>query len=191
MGAHWVVAVNPAAGAKPVGKDRVAKALSDAGVEADIEVPPDRVSMRAVLAAATTCERLAVVGGDGTVSLAVDPRGLGARQPPILGVLPSGMGCDLLRTFGIPQNLEDAAHHLRGDAVYEVDVGELDGSWGTRRFVNVAEAGIGAAAVVVANRLPRLFGANRYLFSLGCASASVPTHPVGDRAAHHRGRAWR
>lgn len=168
MGAHWVVAVNPAAGAKPVGKDRVAKALSDAGVEADIEVPPDRVSMRAVLAAATTCERLAVVGGDGTVSLAVDTLvGSGHDSLPILGVLPSGMGCDLLRTFGIPQNLEDAAHHLRGDAVYEVDVGELDGSWGTRRFVNVAEAGIGAAAVVVANRLPRLFGANRYLFSFG------------------------
>ena len=171
----WVVAINPAAGRRPVSRDRVARALDAAGVEAEIEMPPDRASMRAVLAAAATAERVAVVGGDGTVNLAVDTLvGLGNDRLPILGVLPWGTGCDLLRTFGISQVLEEAAHHLRGDSVYEVDVGELKGAWGTRRFVNVAEAGIGAAAVVVANRLPRRLGVNRYLLSFGVRLPAFP-----------------
>ena len=171
----WVVAINPAAGRRPVSRDRVARALDAAGVEAEIEMPPDRASMRAVLAAAATAERVAVVGGDGTVNLAVDTLvGLGNDRLPILGVLPWGTGCDLLRTFGISQVLEEAAHHLRGDSVYEVDVGELKGAWGNRRFVNVAEAGIGAAAVVVANRLPRRLGVNRYLLSFGVRLPAFP-----------------
>lgn len=174
----WVVAINPAAGPKPVSRGRVARALAEAGVEADIEVPPDLASMRAVLVAAANSDRLAIVVGDGTVSLAVDTLvGTGSERLPILGVLPSGTGCDLLRTFGIPQVLEEAAHHLRGDSVYEVDVGELKGSWGTRRFVNVGEAGIGAAAVEVANRLPRRLGANRYIVSFG---VRLPGFPATD-----------
>lgn len=165
---RWLVAVNPAAGPRPVLRARVEKALADAGVEADLEMPSDQDAMRKLLSEAVRVDRLAVVGGDGTVNLAVNAlMEEGAGPLPVLGVLPAGTGCDLLRTFGIPQDLEGAVHHLRGDAVYEIDVGEVTGDWGVRRFANVAQAGVGAAAVETSHRLSRRWGSRRYLLSFG------------------------
>lgn len=168
MGSRWVVAINPAAGRRPVDVERVAAALTEAGVEGDIEVAADQEAMRGIIAAASVAERLAVVGGDGTVNFAVNVLfEQDQERLPILGVLPAGTGCDLLRTFGISQTLEEAARHLNGDSTYDVDVGELTGDFGLRRFVNLAEAGIGAAAVEVATRLPRRLGTRRYLAAFG------------------------
>lgn len=168
MGDSWVVAVNPAAGRRPVSVDRLNLALQAAGVDATLVLAPDAATMRRVVTEAAGEPRLAVVGGDGTINLAVNALFESGRDKfPILGVLPTGTGGDLLRTFAIPQNLEEAAHHLRGDGVYTIDVGELSGTWGVRRFVNVAEAGLGAAAVETAARMPRALGSNRYLAAFG------------------------
>lgn len=164
----WVVAVNPLAGRRSVLSERVERALAEAGVEAQVETPPDLETMRKVVAEAAVTDRLAVVGGDGTVNLAVNVLlDQGLERLPVLGVLPAGTGCDLLRTFGIPQGLEGSAAHLRGDSVYEMDIGELTGEWGSRRFANVAQAGVGAAAVETSARLSRRLGSRRYLLSLG------------------------
>lgn len=178
--AAWVVAVNPAAGRRPVLRNRVEAALAAAGVEADVEMPPDVDAMRKMVAEAALTDRLAVVGGDGTVNLAVNVLlEQDLARLPILGVLPVGTGCDLLRTFGIPQDLAAAAAHLRGEAVYEIDVGEVSGEWGIRRFVNVAQAGVGAAAVETSARLSRRFGSHRYLLSFG---VRLPRFPGGEIA---------
>lgn len=164
----WVVVVNPSAGRRPVLRERLERALGEAGVEAEVEMPPDLETMRKVVAEAAAAERLAVVGGDGTANLAVNvlfEQDLG--RLPVLGVIPAGSGCDLLRTFGIPQDLEGAVAHLRGDSVYEIDIGEVTGDWGLRRFVNVAQAGVGAAAAETSARLSRRFGSRRYLLAFG------------------------
>lgn len=164
----WVVVVNPAAGRRPVLRERLERALAEAGIEAEVEMPPDLETMRKIVAEAAVTDRLAVVGGDGTANLAVNvllEQGLG--RLPVLGVVPAGTGCDLLRTFGIPQDLEGAVAHLRGDSVYEIDIGEVTGDWGLRRFVNVAQAGVGAAAAETSARLSRRFGSQRYLLGFG------------------------
>jgi diacylglycerol kinase (ATP) len=88
------------------------------------------------------------------------PLGLGA--PPVIGVLPIGTGCDLLRTFGIPHDVARAARHLTSKDVYDIDVGTLEGSWGLRYFVNVAQTGVGAAAAQTAMAFGRRLGAVRY-----------------------------
>lgn len=164
----WVVVVNPAAGRRPVVRERLERALVEAGIEAEVETPPDLETMRKVVAEAAVTERLAVVGGDGTANLAVNVLlDQGVERLPVLGVVPAGTGCDLLRTFGIPQDLEGAVAHLRGDSVYEIDIGELTGEWGLRRFVNVAQAGVGAAAAETSSRLSRRFGSRRYLLAFG------------------------
>lgn len=179
MGARWVVVANPAAGKRPIQMSRVRAALIEAGIEADFSMPSDVTEMKQALAEAVTAERLALVGGDGTVNLAVNVLLERERERlPILGVLPAGTGCDLLRTFGIPQDVEGAAHHLRGDAVYVIDVGELSGTWGTRRFANVAQAGVGAAAVATAGRLSRRLGSQRYLVSFGIRLPGFPATEI-------------
>ncbi len=176
---EWVVLVNPYAGRRPVALERVEDALGRAGVVARVEEVDGREEMRdAVTAVSGSGSRLAVVGGDGTVSLAVDALlASGVSEPPLVGVLPTGTGCDLLRMFGIPQDLELAARHLLGDSEYLLDVGLLEGEWGRRRFVNVAQAGAGAAAAETAQRLPRILGSARYSLAF---AARLPRFPACD-----------
>ena len=50
-------------------------------------------------------------------------------------MLPVGTGCDLLRTFGLPQDVAGAALHLTGDRhFYDIDVGTLEGIVGSPLF---------------------------------------------------------
>lgn len=173
----WVALVNPAAGRRTVDPDRIRHVLRRSEVTAEVLVIDGRSDMRsAVTEVASSGRDLIVVGGDGTVGLAVDALlSAGPIRMPRLGVLPAGTGCDLLRTFGIPQDLEVAAERLRGDGTYRIDVGRLSGTWGDRHFVNVAQAGVGAAAAETAPRLPRRLGPVRYQLAF---AARLPRFPV-------------
>lgn len=174
-GEEWVVLVNPAAGRRAIDPARVTSALDRAGVPGRVELVTGADEMAgAVVDVGRRGRPLAVVGGDGTVNLAVNALFAAGIDVPSLGILPSGTGCDLLRTFGIPQDIEAAAAHLRGDATYRIDVGILEGGWGIRRFVNVAQAGAGAAAAETAPRLPRWMGGTRYPLAF---AARLPRFP--------------
>jgi diacylglycerol kinase family enzyme len=94
----------------------------------------------------------------------------GIVERAVVGVLPAGTGCDLIRTFGIPQSIEDAARHLGTPNTYRIDVGRLEGDWGVRHFVNVANAGLAAAVVEASARLPRRLGSLRYLTAVASAA---------------------
>lgn len=174
----WMALVNPQAGRRPALIDRVRSALAAAHVEARIQQPSSREEMCEVAVACAPEFDLAVVGGDGTVSLVVDAL-MAAAPPrmPVIGVLPNGTGCDLLRTFGIPPVMEAAAERLAGSSTYRIDVGRLDGEWGRRHFVNVAQTGAGAAAAQTAVHVSRRFGSARYPIAF---AARLPRFPVAD-----------
>lgn len=114
---------------------------------------------------------IAAVGGDGTVSEVVNGfmTDDGAVNPDaILGVVPSGTGCDFARTFGIRQDPVVAARGLAGKTIWgRLDVPRVtytagDGSTQRRWFINIAEAGIGAEVVRSAARMPRWLGGRAY-----------------------------
>lgn len=171
----WLVLVNGAAGRRPVDANVVRQVLADLGVAATVEQPSSRDEMRTTAVEAAPDFDIAVVGGDGTVSAVVDALMHAApNRMPIIGVLPSGTGCDLLKTFGIPGTLHGAAKHLLGTSTYRIDVGRLDGEWGRRHFVNVAQTGAGAAAAETAPRLSRRMGAARYPLAF---AARLPRFP--------------
>lgn len=174
--ARWHVIVNEHAGRANTSSEVVSRALERAEIEADVLAPDTAADAEVAVAHAVRngVTHLAMVGGDGSVNLAANVLLNMDVEPPILGVLPSGTGCDLLRTFGIPQDLEGAARHLATDAVYPIDVGVLEGSWGTRFFVNVAQVGVGAAAAQSAPRLSRSLGALRYPLAF---AARLPRFP--------------
>lgn len=175
---RWMVLVNPHSGRRPADLDRVRSALAAAHVEARIEQPSSREEMCEVAVASAGEFDLGVVGGDGTVSLVVDALMTSAPpRMPVIGVLPNGTGCDLLRTFGIPQVMEAAAARLAGSSTYRIDVGRLDGEWGRRHFVNVAQTGAGAAAAQSAVHVSRRFGSARYPMAF---AARLPRFPVAD-----------
>jgi diacylglycerol kinase (ATP) len=193
--------MNLKAGRRPVGVDQVRTVLTDLGIDFELDVPPTAVAMSEAIAAAAGegQTRLAVVGGDGTVNVAVNQILRSEWQSaPQLGILPGGTGCDLLRTFGMSHDLGEAARHLLGDSLYPIDVGRLEGSWGVRYFVNVAQTGVGAGAAESAAHLSRSWGKARYPLAFigrlpGFPATEVTVEmekgPDGVAARSHRGPA--
>ncbi|HEY6634869.1 MAG TPA: YegS/Rv2252/BmrU family lipid kinase [Acidimicrobiia bacterium] len=178
--ARWLAVVNRAAGSSPTHLDDVVAALTAAGVDFRLESPrsPEEVRELLVAAAEEGVSHFAMAGGDGTVNLAANILlGIAGMPPPVIGVLPVGTGCDLLRTFGISQELGRAAEHLATEDVYDIDVALLEGAWGSRHFVNVAQVGVGAAAAQTAPRLPRRIGSIRYPLAF---AARLPRFPAAN-----------
>ncbi|MFO7549373.1 MAG: diacylglycerol kinase family protein [Acidimicrobiia bacterium] len=187
----WIVLVNPEAGLRSVDPFRVRAALTRAGVDGEVVVVRGSADMReAVVEASRTGYGPVVVGGDGTVGLAAEALALaGLPEPPLLGVLPAGSGCDLLRTFGLPSDLQAAAAHLRGDRTYLMDLGVIEGSFGRRVFANIAQAGVGAAAAETAPKVPRSFGSLRYPVAFAARLPRFPRAEVEIRGEHRTHRA--
>ncbi len=110
--------------------------------------------------AAERCERVVVLGGDGTLNEVVN--GLLEKDVPVnpglaLGIIRYGTGGDFARGLGIPAKLDGAINRLAGGAIREVDVGKVtyrkpDGEQGVRYFINEAEIGMGAAVCEAVNR---------------------------------------
>jgi YegS/Rv2252/BmrU family lipid kinase len=136
---------------------------------------------------AVTAGRLFIVavGGDGTVHEVVN--GMMGEDGPlvpelVIGVVPSGSGCDFVRTFGLPQDPVDAARALDGKNLWgALDIGRvryrgIDGQEESRWFANIAEAGIGADVVVSAAKMPRRLGGRAY--RLAALKAILKFKPV-------------
>jgi YegS/Rv2252/BmrU family lipid kinase len=190
----WHVLINKAAGRRGVDPRLLTGLLREAAIPSEISIPGsvDEMHRGLIDLVRGGARRVAVVGGDGTANLAVNVfMAFSIERRPLLAVLPAGTGCDLLRTFAIPQKLQQAIEHLKGDRAYRIDVGRLEGAWGTRYFVNVAQAGVGAAAAESAQDLSRSWGKARYplafLMRLPRFPAGKVVASLGDRT--HEGSA--
>jgi diacylglycerol kinase (ATP) len=181
MGAKWVVLLNPAAGSRPTRPEEARAALDAASVDYDLLTPatPGETSEMIRARANDGVTHFATVGGDGTSNLAANVLlDLELDAKPVLGILPAGTGCDLLRTFGISQDMGEAAKHLATDDTYEIDVATLEGNWGLRYFLNVAQVGAGAAAAETAPNITRKAGALRYPLAFGVRLPRFPKAQV-------------
>ncbi|MEK7252526.1 MAG: diacylglycerol kinase family protein [Actinomycetota bacterium] len=167
-----VLVVNPRAGRGRVGKElpRLVATLKAAGAEPQVMTTqrPGHATDLARTASRNGADTVVAVGGDGTVNevvngLILDDRPIGHAA---LGVVAAGSGADFARSFGYPPHTGERLHGILGGTT-PLDVGRLtcDTASGqiTRYFVNVAEAGMGAATVRAAERLPRRLGKSRYL----------------------------
>lgn len=173
----WLVMVNSAAGRTPTAAVSVRQALEAVGLDFQLVAPSSAEEAIESISdgASRGYSHFAVAGGDGTLNLTVNVLlGMDLESAPTLGFLPVGTGCDLMRTFAMPRDLAGAAHHLTTSDVYPVDVVTLEGTWGTRYFINVAQVGVGAAAAETAPRLHRSLGSVRYPIAF---AARLPRFP--------------
>jgi YegS/Rv2252/BmrU family lipid kinase len=95
------------------------------------------------------------------------PDGTAIGDGAVLGVVAAGSGCDFIRTFGLPGDATRACYHLTGDNTYPLDIGRVryttaSGEREARYFVNVAEAGLGAAVAARAERMSSRLGQSKY-----------------------------
>jgi YegS/Rv2252/BmrU family lipid kinase len=120
---------------------------------------------------------LVAVGGDGTIHEVVN--GMleddhAVNPDAVLGMVAAGTGSDFVKTFGIPAMMPaHAVAHLDGPNSFPIDIGKItymqDGISTVRYFANIAEVGLGAAAVIKAQRLPRRLGPMMYFVAFWLA----------------------
>lgn len=163
--------VNPRAGKGRVGRElpRLLDTIAAAGARAEVLTThhAGHATTLARNAAEEGAATVVAVGGDGTVNEVVNGLIVGDRPvgDAALGVVAAGSGADFARSFGFPAHTGTDLRGIVG-ATTPLDVGRIDcqGPDGpvVRYFVNVAEAGMAAATVDIAERLPRRLGKSRY-----------------------------
>jgi lipid kinase, YegS/Rv2252/BmrU family len=165
FGALTVIA-NPHAGEGRVGRELPAlkRVLSERGLEYSLQVTdgPGDARRLATDALDAGARFLVAVGGDGTIQEIVNGMFRDGRpivDDPVLGLVPAHSGCDFVKTFGLPGDVDAACGHLLGDNTYPFDVMKVaytgpDGETAIRYSMNLAEIGFGAAVAARTARRP-------------------------------------
>jgi diacylglycerol kinase (ATP) len=140
-----VFLVNPAAGSGRAGRvwRRLAAAdprLGGAEVIAAGEPLAARNALDRCLAAGL--RRLVVVGGDGSLHLAVNALRAAAAERVVVGLVPAGTGSDFAHAAGLPMRPETALARALGGGVRHLDLVRVSTAAETRWSVAVASAGI-------------------------------------------------
>ena len=165
FGALTVIA-NPHAGEGRVARELPAlkRVLSERGLEYSLQVTdgPGDARRLATDALDAGARFLVAVGGDGTIQEIVNGMFRDGRpivDDPVLGLVPAHSGCDFVKTFGLPGDVDAACGHLLGDNTYPFDVMKVaytgpDGETAIRYSMNLAEIGFGAAVAARTARRP-------------------------------------
>lgn len=159
----------------------MAEVFAGSGIDAEVHETSSVEHCAEVIANAHSggATLFVAAGGDGTLHGVVNAlMSHEWPEPPTVGILPLGSGSDFARSFALPRKLDRAVAHLKGEDRYLCDIGLLQGSFGLRYFVNVADVGVAGAAVSWSNRLPRRLGKLRYTVGFWLALAAFPPRDV-------------
>jgi YegS/Rv2252/BmrU family lipid kinase len=116
--------------------ETVAKALGDAGIEAEVElIAGGDCSVRCAAVAERGDELIIVGGGDGTISAAASAL---VGTETALGILPLGTLNHFARDLGIPTDVSEAAKLIAARTSRRVDVAEMN----ERIFINNSAIGL-------------------------------------------------
>lgn len=118
------------------------------------------------------CRYVVAVGDDASVQDVVNGmfrNGAPILEEPVLGVIAADADNDLLRSFGLPGDVEAGVRHLVGENTYPFDLMRItctgpDGDPLTRYAHNLAQIGLGANVELARRRLPAWLGERRRRF---------------------------
>mgnify|MGYP001340051284 FL=1 len=105
------------------------------------------------------------IGGDGSLNSLINALMNKGVKKPEVACLPAGSGSDFIRTFALPQNIEETIKHLITDSYYEIDVGKVVAEHKEKYFINVLNIGFLASSVEVSEKMPKLIRRFRYPIS--------------------------
>ncbi len=178
-----VVVVNPRAGAGRARRllPHLVGALQAEGARVDVRPTQGRGHATELVreALAQGAPGVAVVGGDGTLSEAVngffDTAGNLVRKNVWFAPLPCGTGGDFRRSVNISQDVEAMARRVVHGKPRALDVGWMTfvdhgGRPAARAFLNIASFGLGGEVDRIVNKSPKWMG-GRLAFVLGTLRA--------------------
>jgi diacylglycerol kinase (ATP) len=135
------------------------------------------------------------VGDDATVQAVVNGmfrEGRTIVEEPVLGVIPGGAGCDLVRSFGLPNDAGSAAAHMSGEDTYPLDLMKVsatlpDGGRVSRYAHNLAQVGMGARQAACEAKAPAWLGRARRFYGFWCGYLTTKATAV---TVKHDTRTW-
>ena len=173
------VLVNRGGGAAAAAGDRlkpdIEAAFAKAGAQAEVRLLEGAEMAEAVAASIGRRERLAVAGGDGSLSCASAALA-GNADAPALAILPLGTLNHLARDLHIPSELDAAAALAVRGAARTIDVGTVN----ERSFVNNASIGLYPMMVRSRDDARARHGLPKWLASVPAALTAL------HRLPHHR-----
>ncbi|MGI9642680.1 MAG: diacylglycerol/lipid kinase family protein [Acidimicrobiia bacterium] len=171
---RWLVVVNPNAGSRSFDTAKLPTLFAEQGIDADIHTSQGIADTADVVTRAQErgLSHFAAVGGDGTAHHVLNAVMASAPENrQTMALIPAGSGSDFVRTFGHTSDLDAAVTRLVDMDRYGIDIGRIEGTFGSRYFLNAANAGVAAASVRAAQRLPRAVGTVRYTTAFWAALA--------------------
>ena len=192
-------AVAEAAG---VALDDIVGAVRSTGLEHRLDVArsPHDVERIARDAFGGGVRFVAVAGDDGSVQDVIQAAFRDGRtvvEQPVIGVFPTGAGSELVRSFGLPDDVGRAASHLRGGSTYPLDVMKVsatagDGTIVTRYGHNMAQIGFRATVAGATGHVASRGGRARRFAAFWSTYARWSSREVTVRidARTHELRAW-
>ncbi|MGI9667318.1 MAG: diacylglycerol/lipid kinase family protein [Acidimicrobiia bacterium] len=186
---RWLFVVNAKAGRRPVDLNELRRIIADRHIDAVIA---ETASVHEIRSAVEQAEREGVdgyvaVGGDGSAHHLLNAlMALNPDSPVVFGVIASGSGSDFVRTFGHTTDISSSIDRLVACDLYRVDIGHVTHGEGSAFFLNALNAGVAAASVQVAERMPRQLGSVRYTTAFWGALARFRQAVVEVAIDHHR-----
>ena len=146
MNRHCTILLNTRAGALKARPSlaQIQQMAQEIGLDTDVVAVPSAEEMRPLVGQLVRAgvEKIAVAGGDGTVSLAVQEL---AHSDTALGILPQGTFNNFATALRLPLNLPAALRVVRDGHVHAVSLGKV----GDRYFTEAAGVGLFADALAL------------------------------------------
>jgi len=186
----WFGIVNPVAGrsSSPFGEVLSVSKELDLDCVFEESQSPEHVAELVTEAIGRGITRFVAVGGDGTAHLVVNAMMNAASKAKFtLAIVPAGSGSDFVRTFGHKRGIGEGLARIaatEGD-FYPVDVGLVQGTFGTKHFLNALNVGVAAASVAKAETLPRWTGSPRYTAAFWLALWRFRNASIAVAVDHH------
>ncbi len=163
----YIVIYNQNSRGKKYKKEELEKKFIEHDLEAKIFVTKQINEVDLVIKEFTDSKKYVYIGigGDGTLNSLINSLLNNKINLPEVACISSGSGSDFLRTFAMPNNIDEAILRIKNDENYLIDTALIESSNKSNYFINVLNFGFLAETVNLSEKLPKVFKRFRYPLS--------------------------
>ena len=163
----YIVIYNQNSRGKKYKKEELEKKFIEHDLEAKIFVTKEINEVDLVIKEFTDSNKYVYIGigGDGTLNSLINSLLNNKINLPEVACISSGSGSDFLRTFAMPNNIDEAILRIKNDENYLIDTALIESSNKSNYFINVLNFGFLAETVNLSEKLPKIFKRFRYPLS--------------------------